>query len=67
MFIWMCGRVQVRGLLAENDALLPPCGFQESSAGDQTGPQVAFTYRAISAAQTQACVLPQVEVGRKCS
>lgn len=63
MFICMCGQVQVRGLLAENDALLPPCGFQESSAGYQTWPQVAFTSRAISAAQTQACVLPQVEVG----
>lgn len=36
MLICMCGQ----GLLAKNGALLPPCGFQESSVGYQ-----AFTYK----------------------
>lgn len=67
MFICMCGQVQVRGLLAKNGTLLPPCGFQESSIGYQAWPQAAFTCRTVSAAQTQACALPQVEVGTKCS
>lgn len=42
MFICMCGQVQVRGLLAKHGALLPPCGFQESSVGYQAWPKLSL-------------------------